>query len=531
MVLSSGYGQHQLHQWSRQAIQHQKKRSTSLEDTTSVHIPAYGTATRSKANPKIPDPGLFDFKPEASENDNTRLPSVAECAAHLELLEAFHHIYLKVSSSTALDNVLGIKPKKRTVYRKKYLGYRRGHSREEVKLRDTTFQERRKAKWPLYLTLAATRFLAWAEVAEKELEGLIPSKDSSLHLPPIDVLMVWHSLLLNPRWFRSFEGRPLKNLYAAPFPWKEIHKAIDADKMNFPYNLPTEAIVWFLEKTGLEPNLFEALIAKGNKSTKVQQLLERHGASGHHNTSQQGLAVEDIDAVLRAPGNLDRLEIRFLKCCRDAISKNSTGIKLVEAVQRQASFVEKMDKQLWIRSPAIEGTLSRAIDRYSKFLKLFKLYPNTMLVPTLDIDLVWHTHQCSPSRYEAGTVMMAGRLIDHDDKIGAGILNSGFTRTKDLYRIRFGQEYQVCNCWDCEALLSAISTQNSGTQPDKREIARYVHENVAYHRTVEIVRRKRHTQPPIRIQKLQGTDLSFVTPGRAVQERKHHEFKRAIDGR
>lgn len=34
--------------------------------------------------------------------------------------------------------------------------------------------------------------------------------------------MVWHALLLNPSWFRSFEGRPLKNFYNVPFPWKEI---------------------------------------------------------------------------------------------------------------------------------------------------------------------------------------------------------------------------------------------------------------------------------------------------------------------
>jgi hypothetical protein len=188
MVLSGGYGQHQLHRWSRQAVQHQKMRWstwTSPEDTTNTHIPAYGTAATSKDNPKIPDPGIFDFESENSENDNTRLPTVAECAAHLKLLEALHHIYLKVSSSTTLDAVLGIKPEPRTVYRRKYLGYRRGYSWEEVKLRDDKFQERRKAKWPFYLALAATRFLAWAEAVEKELDGSMASKDRSLHLPPI----------------------------------------------------------------------------------------------------------------------------------------------------------------------------------------------------------------------------------------------------------------------------------------------------------------------------------------------------------
>ncbi|KAL5350558.1 hypothetical protein ACLOAV_004127 [Pseudogymnoascus australis] len=149
-----------------------------------------------------------------------------------------------------------------------------------------------------------------------------------------------------------------------------------------------------------------------------------------------------------------------------------------------------MEKQLWIRSPVIKGTLHRAIARYSKFLKLFKLYPKTMLVPTLDIDLVWHTHQCSPSRYDVKALKMAGRLINHDDKIGGAILNPGFTKTKGLFRIRFGQEYEVCHCWDCEALLSAVSSHDSETPPDNKAIARHVRDEVDYYRAVEISKRR-----------------------------------------
>lgn len=37
-----------------------------------------------------------------------------------------------------------------------------------------------------------------------------------------DILMVWHALLLNSSWFRSFNGRKLKRLYDTPFPWKAI---------------------------------------------------------------------------------------------------------------------------------------------------------------------------------------------------------------------------------------------------------------------------------------------------------------------
>lgn len=188
MVLSTGYGQQQLHEWSRKVVQHQQTiglTSRSLGDTSNIHLPAYGTAAIVKDNPKIPNPSLFSFGSENSENDNTGLPTVAECAVHLELLEAFHGIYLKVSRSTTLDTVLGIKPEPRTVYRRKYLGYRRGYTREAIMVRDHTFPERQKSKWTSYLTVAAARFLTWVDVVEKELDPLIASKPGLLHLPPI----------------------------------------------------------------------------------------------------------------------------------------------------------------------------------------------------------------------------------------------------------------------------------------------------------------------------------------------------------
>lgn len=150
-----------------------------------------------------------------------------------------------------------------------------------------------------------------------------------------------------------------------------------------------------------------------------------------------------------------------------------------------------MQAQLWIRSPAIEGTLHRAQDRYGKFLRLFKWYPNIMLVPTLDIDLVWHTHQMSPSRYEQATLAMAGRFIDHNDKLSTTELNPGMEKTKEVFRIRFGQEYLTCTCWDCEALLSAVDAQNRVGEADIDDdlIAQQVSVDVAFHRAVEVARR------------------------------------------
>jgi hypothetical protein len=115
-----------------------------------------------------------------------------------------------------------------------------------------------------------------------------------------------------------------------------------------------------------------------------------------------------------------------------------------------------------------------------------------MFVPTLDIDLVWHTHQCSAMKYYKTTQEVAGKFVNHDDSIVQDKLNVGMKDTMDLYRIRFGREYHICGCWDCEALQSAM--EQAGTEPNWDAIAHQVSDDVAYYRAVEVARR---TSKPI----------------------------------
>jgi hypothetical protein len=198
--------------------------------------------------------------------------------------------------------------------------------------------------------------------------------------------------------------------------------------------------------------------------------------------------------VLEAGNLCKKVKKAEQKLLRDfAGSAPFDGEDLRAAVQRQVSFVDKMWDKLWIRSPALESTIRRARQRYNNFLRLFKLYPSTMFVPTLDIDLVWHTHQCSPSQYYVATQELAGKFVNHDDSIVQTKLDTGLQDTKSLYRMRFGQEYHTCGCWDCEALQSAI--ENAGKGADWKAIAKQVGETVAYYRAVEVARRKKEPVP------------------------------------
>lgn len=47
-----------------------------------------------------------------------------------------------------------------------------------------------------------------------------------------------------------------------------------------------------------------------------------------------------------------------------------------------------------------------------RFLDLMTLQSDDMLVPTLDIDLVWHTHQLTGQAYQDDCMNLVGRYID-----------------------------------------------------------------------------------------------------------------------
>jgi len=100
--------------------------------------------------PIIPPASLFStLQPSTAELKG--LPSVAECAVHLELLEAFLILKQKVLTSNALDRTFGLVPKDmiHTVNGKK------------ERKRDPGFEARRNVKWPIFLRIASARFLKW----------------------------------------------------------------------------------------------------------------------------------------------------------------------------------------------------------------------------------------------------------------------------------------------------------------------------------------------------------------------------------
>ncbi|KAI8167599.1 chloroperoxidase [Colletotrichum sp. SAR 10_70] len=297
------------------------------------------------------------IKLEASIKDQEivqrEVPSTADCATHLRLLDAF--VALRRSVELLADEA------------------------------DLTAAQ----GWDLYCRRAVSRFEKWSTSTQRG-------------QPPVDVLMAWHALMLHPKAYARFIELG-GSLGLDGLDWTEVSNAVDID-------ITLSGFLDLIEADGT----LESLITEGRQSTGIFNLKNPAGTV---------LFSYDLSA----------------------------------AINRQFDFSTKMSRYAWLRSPTAEATLTQSVERYRNFFHLIGAHPGTVMVPTLDIDLVWHTHQLAPLRYRAYSKKMAGRLIDHDDEISADRLQELSTDMQSLWREEFGTEYHACLCWTCEAGRAHVS--------------------------------------------------------------------------
>ena len=132
MLLENTLDRKALHSASAQHAKHALKSSTS-------GLPQGFPAPSRNAALRIPSPACFDFTQTASESNNrlASIPTLSECAVHLELLEAVLVLRTKVLNSKALDRLFGINVSPR----------RSAQGPEE--------------KWVRFVALAVIRFSLW----------------------------------------------------------------------------------------------------------------------------------------------------------------------------------------------------------------------------------------------------------------------------------------------------------------------------------------------------------------------------------
>ncbi|MEB3830005.1 glycine-rich domain-containing protein [Phormidium sp. CCY1219] len=95
----------------------------------------------------------------------------------------------------------------------------------------------------------------------------------------------------------------------------------------------------------------------------------------------------------------------------------------------------------WTREQTI-----KAIGLYLMFLGLIYLYPNRQIIPTPEIDAVWHQHILDTSKYAEDCDRLFGRFVHHFPYFGQrgesdrDNLYLAFAETKTLFQEYFGVE-------------------------------------------------------------------------------------------
>lgn len=451
----------------------------------------------------------------------------------------------------------------------------------------------REKRWALYVARAVDRYEAWWSTFDTNFlreddmklasgalyHNFVSDKqymtwDESM-LPPLDVLMVWHAHMLNPRAFLEDTLRcGLSSFWASGMPWRLVSAAIDTD---FNYNVSDATKAAWVAKTGRNWDNVEdgarktlrcpscqaqispawttcgqddnpksvpgpSLIGKGygdgeflykcdcgtqinktllsvakfvkdvqsliiDQSTMpgtildpitgvptnlysgpygppdsrtfpnrlVKRLVVQIGdlikPGGMESSPTMDDVREMIEQKLIKPDEIRKIEeIKFSGryrlpvsakiCVRKMMSRywenfSPFALDLVGAVMRQGIFTGKMHQIDWLHSPACRGTMARLVKKYDRFVTLMQVYPDKVCVPTLDIDLAWHTHQLSPSAYYKYTTKKTKKFIDHDDKIDEDKLSQSFEWTTMVYQDMYSEVYSECTCWYCETVRSS----------------------------------------------------------------------------
>ena len=527
-------------------------------------------------------------------SSTTLTQSKDQCTAHLKTLECFYRLRQTIGSS---DGLFGIDNK--AVHDS---GLEDGPHVPEL------LAKLAEKRWLIYVTRAVDRFDAWyraitpnAKMATREvldfdkehrtdvspvelLKTIRPLEFTKDNIPAVDVLMVWHSYMLNPRAYLEDCFRTGRmDLWVTPMPWAAVAASIHSDNFSFeaseaaarnfeamtglplnslsdfndrkvccpncrttstvpwtkcqdykwppPFSSP-DALKLFIDRklsegggycdpdfkfqcqcrVNITHDLLTAdkfcedirsllvsdtpmrgtvlgldglplmLTSKADRlASEAMQTPNNLFANGLGNKIlKQGFAVGGISSVddIRERLQLamkDRVHMIVVGAARPSRSarigirrmmgrywNNSSpfALDLVGAVIRQGAFVEKMHNIDWLHSPALPSTMRRLLLKYSRFVQIMADKYH-MAVPTLDVDLAWHTHQLNPTQYFDYVVKYTKQFIDHDDKVAESVLNDAFEWTSKTYQRLYKEQYSECQCWYCEAVRESHTSAAS----------------------------------------------------------------------
>jgi hypothetical protein len=116
------------------------------------------------------------------------------------------------------------------------------------------------------------------------------------------------------------------------------------------------------------------------------------------------------------------------------------SLDLAQAVKRQIAFARKITT-IYPYDPVPDALLLDSQQRYAKFMNLIRLNAVPNPVPSMDVDLFWHTHQLSSSNYLPCCIQHLGRPLNPDDTLPENELSAGLSNTVAAWGAYYFEDY------------------------------------------------------------------------------------------
>mmetsp|Transcript_27380 Transcript_27380/g.57633 ORF Transcript_27380/g.57633 Transcript_27380/m.57633 type:complete len:622 (-) Transcript_27380:1194-3059(-) len=247
--------------------------------------------------------------------------------------------------------------------------------------------------------------------------------DESVSLiPPPDVAWLWHCHRLAPARYSSY----IKTRFG-PDTSKKILETEVAFAAQFSHECPDDVDV-----NAEEAN--QAIVKQ--KAREIWR--DAYPLEPFFQDAETGANSESSPLLLTSPTSTSTSKSVLV----DQQSLDLDGFDLLSSADHQCNFLWQVSGINFEN----EEFLCDGVLEYVKFLKLKNVAPNQVIVPTYQIDLIWHTHiLASIHQYDCDCIAVSGRTIHHDDSLNdrteGGKLDVSFQETKRLWKDTYGEEY------------------------------------------------------------------------------------------
>lgn len=159
------------------------------------------------------------------------------------------------------------------------------------------------------------------------------------------------------------------------------------------------------------------------------------------------------------------MDLMHLTIPKNGLIQLSTNV--TSLVSSKFQFIKKINTFDVLHSENLETTLNTSINRYLNFWSLMKnstgdkkkgnFQDMTQLVPTIDIDMIWHTHKLFFHYYYKWSLYRLNQFVDRNEMMHRQLSDKFFENTAILYKQSFHDDFTNCPCKLCSTIKAKLN--------------------------------------------------------------------------